>query len=182
MASCGVTSINGDTGVVTLGWADIPKTGSLISDIANVDDSAKSVGDILEWDGTNWIAAPPASFTDTNASTLCGAGQVLLGDGSCADFNFTDTSAATLCAANQYLDGDGTCKAVPVDTNTNAATLCTANQYLDGDGTSKAVPTPTTSLSVANITNATGDYFTYQPDDTPCADGGVLKWSTANTR
>jgi hypothetical protein len=51
----------------------------------------------------------------------------------------TDTNAGTICAAGEFLNGDGTCDAVPVDTN--AGTVCSAGQYLDGDGTCKTAPT-----------------------------------------
>lgn len=208
VGSSDVTSVNGQTGVVTLGWADFSKAGSLLSDIANVDVTGRNTGDILVWNGSNWIIQAPPVDTNTNAATLCGVGQVLLGDGSCSLLP-VDTNAATLCAAGeyldgsgsclpipaavnagtlcspgQYLDGDGTCKAVPVDTdtNTNAATLCGAGQYLDGDGSCQSVPTPTTSLGADAITSGAGLYFTYRPNNSACSDGQVLKWSTANGR
>ncbi len=46
---------------------------------------------------------------DSNASTLCGPGELLTGDGSCVVVP-VDTSAATLCAAGQFLNGDGSCE------------------------------------------------------------------------
>lgn len=68
-------------------------------------------GEVAKWNENGWVCA--------------------------ADLN---TNAGTLCTAGQYLDGDGSCQAIPVNTNTNAGTLCVAGQYLDGDGSCKAIP------------------------------------------
>ncbi|MCR9203511.1 MAG: tail fiber domain-containing protein, partial [Halobacteriovoraceae bacterium] len=38
------------------------------------------------------------------------------------------------------------------------------------------------SVGVDKITNGSGLYFTYQPNNTACTNGQVLKWITANTR
>ncbi|MCR9203773.1 MAG: hypothetical protein NXH75_04285, partial [Halobacteriovoraceae bacterium] len=152
-----VASVAGKTGVVTLSWADFAKTGSLLSDIANVDVTGRADGDILVWDnaGSEWVVQAPVD-TNSNASTLCTGSNVLLGDGSCV--------------------------ALPVDTdtNTNAATICSAGEYLDGDGTCKTAAT--TTLEVDDITSGAGLYFTYEPDGTGCTAGQVLVWNTINTR
>ena len=144
-------------------------------------------GEILEWDNTNsrWICGIKTVDTDSNAGTLCNAGEYLDGDGTCkvvsgANTNAaticspgeflngdgscdpvivdTNTNADTLCNANEYLDGDGTCKAIPVDTNTNAGTLCNAGEYLDGDTTCKAIPTDTTLAGSAAGGSLSGTY------------------------
>jgi|GEM_PF-6603428 len=203
-----VTSVAGKTGVVSLVWGDITKTGSVLADIANVNISGRVDGDILIWDnaGSEWIVQPQPTDTNTNAATLCGAGQYLDGDGSCyAIPTDTNTNAATICSAGEYLDGDGTCKtaaasdtnagticntgeflngdgtcqSIPVDTDTTAGTLCSAGEYLDGDATCKTMPTPTTSLGVDAITSGAGLYFGYQPNGGACTNGQVLEWNGA---
>lgn len=154
-----VVSVAGKQGVVTLGWADFSKTGSLLSDIANVDVSGRADGDILVWENatSKWVVKAPVD-TNTNAATLCSGSQVLLGDGSCV--------------------------ALPVDTdtNTNAATICNAGEYLDGDGTCKTAATTVTSLGVDQITSGSGLFFTYEPDGTACGPGQILVWNNITTR
>jgi hypothetical protein len=51
-----VTRVNTKTGDVTLGWNDIPKTGSSVDDLEDVDttSAAPSTGQVLKWDGSNW--------------------------------------------------------------------------------------------------------------------------------
>ena len=150
-------------------------------------------GEILEWDNANsrWVCGAKTVNTDTNtnASTMCNAGEYLDGDGTCKAVVASDTNAGTLCNAGEYLDGDGSCKAVvasntnaqtictgatfldgdgnctamTVDTNTNADTLCNANEYLDGDGTCKAIPVDT-NTNAGTLCNA-GEYL---DGDTTC--------------
>ena len=71
-----------------------------------------------------------------------------------------NTNAATICAAGEFLNGDGTCDAVVVDTNTNAGTICAAGQFLNGDGTCDAVPIANTgSVSIGSRTLSSGGYY-----------------------
>lgn len=90
----------------------------------------------------------------------------------------TNTNASTICGAGQVLLGDGSCSALPTDSN--AATLCAAGEYLDGNGSCLTMPGSTTSLSVGNITSAGAEYFTYQPSGAACTDGQVLEWLGAS--
>lgn len=137
IGSNAVVSVAGKVGAVSLSWADFSKAGSLLSEISNVDVSGRVDGDILVWNNTtsNWEVGQRTTDTNTNAITECGAGQVLLGDGSCSTY-VSDTNASTICADGQYLDGDGTCYAIPVDTNTTY----TAGTGLDLTGTVFSVP------------------------------------------
>ncbi|MCF8060197.1 MAG: tail fiber domain-containing protein [Bacteriovoracaceae bacterium] len=181
IGSNNVVSVAGKTGAVTLTWGDITKTGSLLSDIANVNVIGRVDGDILVWDnaGSEWIVQPQPTDTNTNAGPLCNAGEYLDGDGTCKTVPVdTNTNAATLCSAGEYLDGDGTCKTAAA-TDTNAGTLCSAGEYLDGDGTCKTIPTSTTSLGVDAITSGAGLYFGYQPNGGACTNGQVLEWNGA---
>lgn len=52
-----VTRVNTKSGDVTLNWDDIPKTGSSVDDIADVDTStaAPTNGQVLKWNGTKWV-------------------------------------------------------------------------------------------------------------------------------
>ncbi len=57
-----VTSFNGRAGIVVpesgdYSWNQIDKTTSDINDIANVDTTGVSVGDVLKWNGSSWIVA-----------------------------------------------------------------------------------------------------------------------------
>lgn len=53
-----VTRVNGKSGDATINWADIPKTGSSIDDIVDVDTttSAPTNGQVLKWNGSKWTA------------------------------------------------------------------------------------------------------------------------------
>ena len=44
----------------------------------------------------------------------------------------TDTNAGTICTAGQYLDGDGTCKTIPVDTDTDTTYSAGSGLLLTG--------------------------------------------------
>lgn len=64
---------------------------------------------------TTWV-----TDSDTNASSICSGGQILLGNGSCvADTNYlddttiadTDTNASSICSTDQVLLGNGSCVA-----------------------------------------------------------------------
>ncbi|PCJ78381.1 MAG: hypothetical protein COA57_16160, partial [Flavobacteriales bacterium] len=145
--------------------------------------------------------------TNTNANTICGAGQFLEGDGTCTDVleeleldtlaelntqltdatlvtgahtTDTNTNANTICGAGQFLEGDGTCTDVleeleldtlaelnaqlldatlvtgvhTTDTNTNASTLCIVGQFLEGDGSCTDIPTTLAEFNV-QIADAT---------------------------
>lgn len=117
----------------------------------------------LQWNGSGFTCVPDLDTTipdtNTNAGTLCSAGQYLDGDGTCKSIPVdTNTNAQTLCTGATFLDGDGNCVAMTVDTNTNADTLCSAGQYLDGDGTCKAIPVGSSwSTSGSDIYFSTGN-------------------------
>lgn len=319
-----VTSVNGQTGVVTLAWADFSKAGSLLSDIANVDVTGRNTGDILAWNGSNWIVQAQTTDTNTNAATLCAAGEYLDGDGSCqtaASYTAgTGIEATTLlggtiqldleptsgliitgnqldlddtviqkrvtgsCTVGQAIrtvavDGTVTCENLPAPDNLGNHTATTNIQlgtnWLSGDGGNEGVfvnatgdvgigiAAPTQKLTVSGninvttgndicidgsgclstavagsgeintgantgvgasvfkdktttqlnfrslassdssltitqntddidlvvnnvgidkISNGAGLYFTYQPNNVACAEGEVMKWSTANSR
>ena len=62
----GVTSFKGRSGAVTpqsndYTWAQINKTTSSLSDIADVDTAGVAVGKILKWDGSKWVIADDLS-------------------------------------------------------------------------------------------------------------------------
>lgn len=203
IGSNAVVSVAGKVGAVTLSWADFSKAGSLLSEISNVDVTGRADGDILVWNATlsKWEVGQRTTDTNTNAITECGAGQVLLGDGSCSTY-VADTNAATICADGQYLDGDGTCYAVPVDTNTTytngTGLLLTgttfsvdvgtgANQIVRLDGSGALPPVDgsaltnisASSVAVQNITSSATNYFGYQPNGAACGNGQVLEWNGA---
>ena len=144
----------------THAWGDL--TG-VPAGLADGDDNTNAAticaaGEFLNGDGT---CDAVVVDTNTNAGTICAAGEFLNGDGSCdAVVVDTNTNAATMCAAGQFLNGDGTCDAVVVDTNTNAGTICAAGQFLNGDGTCDAVPIANTgSVSIGSRTLSSGGYY-----------------------
>jgi hypothetical protein len=90
-------------------------------------------GDVLQTNGSGALSWTATGGANTNAGTICSAGEYLDGDGTCKTVPAI-ANAGTLCNAGEYLDGDTTCKAIPVDTDTSASTACGPNHYLDGDG------------------------------------------------
>ncbi len=70
-----ITSFNGRQGAVTPAandytWNQIDKTTSTINGIADVDTTtaAPAAGDVLGWDGTNWIPSIPVSNASSNTT------------------------------------------------------------------------------------------------------------------
>ena len=69
----GVLSFNSRTGAITpavgdYSWAQIDKAASLIGDISDVDTSGASIGNILEFDGSQWVAGTAAGGGDFYAN------------------------------------------------------------------------------------------------------------------
>ena len=59
-----------------------------------------------------------------------------------------------------------------------AADAVTSDKIMDGTITDSDI----TSISISKIINGVGQYFTYRPNDVPCADGQVLLWDNTNGR
>jgi hypothetical protein len=83
----GVTSVNGETGAVTL----------QLDDLNDVATTAPSIGQVLTWDGTNWIALNiPAGVTkftelsDVPSSYAGKAGQIVRVNAAETELEFTN--------------------------------------------------------------------------------------------
>ena len=103
------------------------QVGSLTEgDIITTSDPAGGITStqVSNWDNAASLYAPISHTHDWSDLTGVPAG---LADGD------DNTNAATICAAGQFLNGDGSCDAVVVNTNTNAATICASGYYLNGD-------------------------------------------------
>lgn len=76
-----VTRVNTKSGDVTLGWDDIPKTGSSVDDIVDVDTSttAPTSGQVLKWNGTKWVPQDDdtQTFTGVIETTAIQNGTIL---------------------------------------------------------------------------------------------------------
>jgi hypothetical protein len=144
--------------IVTNGGAVTSESDPSVTAFAKATLPTCGAGEVLKGDGTSLSCVTDVDTADTNANTLCAAGQYLDGSGSCrnnayivsnggavtseSDPNVTAFAKATLptCGAGEVLKGDGTSlscvtDADTADTNTNADTLCATGEYLDGDGT-----------------------------------------------
>ncbi len=70
-----VTTFNGRNGAVVpqandYTWAQVDKSSSALSDIADVDTTGVTTGDILKWDGSKWIVGAAPSGGGSSISNL----------------------------------------------------------------------------------------------------------------
>lgn len=95
-----VTSVNSQTGSVSLTASDVGAATSghthALDDLSNVSVSSPSSGQVLEWNGSSWVAATPSGgVTSVNGQT----GAVSLGY---ADVNAASDSDARFGNGNNY--------------------------------------------------------------------------------
>ncbi len=89
----------------------------------------------------NVVCATDRVIPDTNAGTLCQAGQYLEGGGTCRagylDADGVDATAATICGNASFLNGDGTCDPADGSGDCSAGSVCTGgHSHSDKLGTS----------------------------------------------
>ncbi len=80
-----------------------------------------SAGNKLQWDGTSFTCVADID-TNTNAATLCNAGEYLDGDGTCKTYNGADdlgdhTATSNIILGTNYLSGDGDDEGIRIDSN-----------------------------------------------------------------
>ena len=130
----------------------------------------KSIADITNQDG--------AYFSYQPNNTPCAEGQILIWD---------NENARWVCAARS---GEGV-ETDPLFTawGYNYNNLTNLPPNLDIDSTDDFTNADETdqvftawNKSVADITNQDGAYFSYQPNNTPCAEGQILIWDNENAR
>ncbi len=106
--AAGVVTFNGRNGTVVplandYTWAQIDKTTSSLTDIANVDTTGAVNGKILKYDGTSWIIADD----DSGGAALPQADGSTDGFISSTDWNtFNNKATITAGSSTQFLRGD----------------------------------------------------------------------------
>jgi hypothetical protein len=110
---------------------------------------------------------------DSNAETLCNAGEYLSGSGSCdsllagcsaCDADFVNTGEASSVTSTMITDGTivaadigaiGNCSTICTDANTNAETVCVGSTYLSGTGSCDPMPTLADTNAATECTGLT---------------------------
>lgn len=131
-----VTSFNGRQGAISpqtgdYTWAQIDKTSSSLTDIANVDTTGLSAGKILKYDGSNWIVA------DDDAVSMGTVDSSSIVDGSVADIDLAGGISQAKITGLPALSTQVTTNTASVATNTtnistNASDIATINTTLTG--------------------------------------------------
>lgn len=93
-------------------------------------DSLTAKGNLLTSDGSAQVEFPACSDGKVLEYLSTESSGILCGDKTVD----TDTNAGTICSAGEYLDGDGTCQAIPVASS--GAPTITYSADFNGGGTS----------------------------------------------
>lgn len=155
-----------------------------------------TAGQVLSTDGNgvlSWIA-PGGGGAVTSVFGRTGAVTSANGDYSATQIS--NTAAGTIAAA----DVQAALNELDAEKLSTATGSVTSSHLLDGtvaavdlatgsvdsnkiaDGTITNVDVAGSGISVDKIANAIGAYLAYQPNNTPCANGQVLKWNNGSSR
>lgn len=150
IGSNSVTSVNGQTGVVNLSWSDIPKAGSSINDIADVNTTGIAAGKILKWDGAQWAISDDLSSGGAGSvsSTEILNGTITNDDIS-ATANIDQTKVNGLAALATQVSTNQT----DITSKENTITAGAVSQYWRGDKSWQP-------LNTDAVAEATNQYFT----------------------
>ncbi|PCJ78382.1 MAG: hypothetical protein COA57_16165, partial [Flavobacteriales bacterium] len=136
--AAGNSPLGVDASGAVQGCFDVTTQTELTTHIGVVDahiDHADTLAELNAQIGSGLVTGAHTTDTNTNANTICAAGQFLEGDGTCTDV-LEELELDTLAELNaQLTDATLVTGAHTADTNTNANTICAAGQFLEGDGT-----------------------------------------------
>lgn len=112
-----------------IAWTKLSKTGAVITDMSNVVVSSVSTGQVLTYNGTNWVNQTPSTPTSSgdSANPMNGvvSGWIIGGPGSLNDQEIgggllEHTQAINICNADQDGDGSFTSLTTTSTSQTNA--------------------------------------------------------------
>lgn len=137
--------------------------------------TAGANGQVMTSNGTDMIWSNASSLTAGNVS-----GTVAIANGG--------TGAATASAARTNLGLTATGDALVTSADATAARAAIGAMLHVAPGTSGNVLTSNGTVwtsapfavNAANVGSSAGGYFTYKPNNGACADGEVMKWSSAS--
>lgn len=155
IGSNSVTSVNGQTGVVNLSWSDIPKTGSSINDLSDVDTTGIAANKILKFDGTKWIISDDLS---SGGASSVSSTEILDNTISDSDINssaaIAQSKIANLTADLSNINSD-------ITTNTSdIANLSTSIATTNSNVSTNATNITTNTTSISNLSSSKVDKTT----------------------
>ena len=135
VGSTDVVSVAGKTGAVTLEWSDISKTGSAVGDLANVNTSGATSGQVLKYDGSNWVADDEQTSGDFMADgTVAMTGDLDLGSNNLTNIASIDLNGGTLNDSSGNITLDTGLDSNGNDITTNAGNIDTGGGNIDLNG------------------------------------------------
>ena len=84
LGGTGITTTASATDTITIDWS------AALNDISDIDLAGLSSGDILQWDGVNWVPLTPSTITDTNI----GLNDLVVGPMTSRDLTGTDATSS----------------------------------------------------------------------------------------
>jgi hypothetical protein len=181
-----IAATTAQTAIDELDTEKVSKAGDTLT--GNITLNAQSQVRFADSDSSNYVALQaPATVASNVIFTLPvdagNSGEMLVTDGagvlSWAPAAVGDITGVT---AGSGLTGGGTSGSVTlaVDTGGITSTHILDGTIATGDIADGAVTdAKITDLNIAKITNGSGDYFIYQPNNTACNAGEVLKWNNS---